>query len=102
MSAMRQSRPAKKTTFDQAFSTYVRLVKPIQEVVAVLADNGSEFSVTTIIKRRNLRVCARLFEIEEEFLGRLSNLEPDFHILYAQGRPLEQMIAKLSSMRSKP
>jgi len=99
VSAMPRSRLPERALLDEAFLTYVRSVEQIPQVMAVLADDGNEFSVTTVIKRRNLRVCARLFEIEQKFIELFSKLAPDFRILYAQDRPLEQIVTTPSSYR---
>lgn len=97
MSAMQRVRPTKRGALDRTFAAYVHEIGRIRDVLAVVADNGGEFTITTVIRRRNVRVCARLYDVERRLFETRSGLHPDFRVVYAQGRPLDQVLSAPSS-----
>jgi hypothetical protein len=82
-----------------AFQTYVRLARDIPQVVAVVARDGNELSLTSVIPRRNVKACARLFRVEQDLYERFPKAAFSFDIVYGQGRPLDEIVDRRAPWR---
>jgi len=79
----------------RAFREFVKLIEPIDDVRHVVAfeDAGPEFF--TYIRRRDNEVCYAIFRAENEVRRRFDDPEIDFHVVFMEGRALDQLVAPL-------
>jgi hypothetical protein len=84
-------------TLKTAFYHFVELVKPIDEVQCVVGvDAGTE--IYTYIKQMDRSVSKRIFEKENQIILDFPELPTDFHIVFLEGRPLEDFVRKLPEL----
>jgi hypothetical protein len=86
------------TELKRAFKRFVELVKPIEDVLYVLAADEDEPSFWTFITRLDDRVSSQVHYAEMEIMDQFPDLLLDFHVRYLEGRPLESFIRPISPL----
>ena len=92
---MAGSKAPSRKTVERAFRRFVELVKPIPQVHHVVAFDDHGGDIFTLIERRDLEVCKAVFNKEDQVMDEIPELESAFHVIYLEGRPLEEHIHTL-------
>lgn len=95
---MAVSRARSRKTVERAFLRFVELVGPVPQVHHVVAFDDHDGDFFTFIKRRDEAVCKTIFHHQYQVMREFPDLGADFHVVYMEGRPLEQFISPLPGL----
>ncbi|HWO73498.1 MAG TPA: hypothetical protein VNN21_08065 [Dehalococcoidia bacterium] len=90
--------PARTSTpLKQAFQRFVELVKPIPQVKHVVGfEQGQD--IYTYIESRDEDVMKKVFRAEDKVFDEFPETLIEFHVVYLEGRPLEDFVRPLPKL----
>jgi hypothetical protein len=78
----------------RAIDAYLDSVARVPKVVFMFAEKGPDLHIYVGLERRLLRSCIRLYEIQDRIRDEFEGFQADFHIIYADGRSVEEFAGK--------